>query len=211
MERLQTRRSGEPGFVGRSVGRRHGSIASAEETGVGVFAPAFAADHCNKQPNNWCERAGWNTHLALVDNLILAAKSAADFRRLHRMMVEACDQWGLTLHEDTLALLVEQLPGGGHPRRAKDCPSAGQHDILGGHVVKERFRPVDHRIAEAWNRLWSVRPFLTSRLKHQGQIAPVACQRLACSHMESPGLASTEGRPQNSRGCHYPYDQNHHA
>lgn len=45
-----------------------------EQMGLGVCAPAFAADHHNSQPNSRGDRAGWITHLGVVDDLVLVAE-----------------------------------------------------------------------------------------------------------------------------------------
>lgn len=40
--------------------------------GVGVYAPTPFPDHRSRQPKSWGDRAGWVTHLAFSDDILIA-------------------------------------------------------------------------------------------------------------------------------------------
>lgn len=74
------------------------------EMGYGIYIPALESDLRSRQPKNWGESAKLVSHLAFADDLILIAKSDEELRNMYRMMVLACEEWGLTLREDMLCL-----------------------------------------------------------------------------------------------------------
>lgn len=81
--------------------------------------------------------------------------------RKYGMMVDVCDRWGRTLGENKL-FQWSDFSGDGHSDWLHGSFLAGQHDLL-RMLCRERLGLVRHRIGEAWNDIWAIKPLARPR------------------------------------------------